>query len=74
MLMNMSLQVQEQELQIVLRAIQTLDVLIFFKKKFCLMSGRKFSLSDATSILTDDLSGLKKIHIQTCGNHEFSEN
>ena len=33
MLMNMSLQVQEQELQIVLRAIQTLDVLIFFQEK-----------------------------------------
>ena len=33
-----------QELQIVLRVTQTLDVLIFFNKKFCLMSGLKFYL------------------------------
>ena len=53
--------IKVKELQIVLRAIQTLDVLIFFKKKFCVMSGEKFTLSDATSLLTDDLSWLKKI-------------
>ena len=31
---------------------QTLDVLIFFKEKFCLMSGLKFTLPDVTSFLT----------------------
>ena len=45
-----------KELQIVLRATQILDVLIFFKKKFCLMSGLKFTLSDATLLLPDSLS------------------
>ena len=54
-----------KELQIVLKARKILDVLIFFNKKFCLMSGLKFTLSDATSLLTDDLSGLKKNYIQT---------
>ena len=54
-----------KELQIVLRATQILDVLIFFKKKFCLMSGLKFTLPDATLLLPDDLSGLKKNYIQT---------
>ena len=51
-----------KELQIAfLRATQILDVLIFFfKKKFCLMSGLKFTLSDPTSLFPDDLSGLKK--------------
>ena len=39
-----------QELQIVLRATQTLDVFIFCK-----------ILSDVTSFLADTLSGLKKI-------------
>ena len=53
--------IKVKELQIVLRAIQTLDVLIFFKKKFCVMPGEKFTLSDATLLLTDDLSWLKKI-------------
>ena len=53
--------IKVKELQIVLRATQTLDVLIFFKKKFCLMSGLKVALSDATLLLPDDLSGLKKI-------------
>ena len=33
----------------------------FFKKKFCIMPGLKFALSDSTSPLPDDLSGLKKI-------------
>ena len=54
-----------KELQIVLKARKILDVLIFFNKKFCLMSGLKFTLSDATSLLPDDLSGLKKNYIQT---------
>ena len=45
----------------VLRTTQTLDVLIFFNKKFCLMSDLKFTLSDVTSFLPDNLSGLKKI-------------
>ena len=31
-----------------------------FKKKFCLMSGVKFTLSDITSFLRDNLSGLQK--------------
>ena len=67
MLMDMSLPnfdiYQGKELQINLRATQTLDVLIFFKKKFCLMSGLKFTLSNATSLLPDDLSGLNKNYI-----------
>ena len=50
-----------QKLQIVLRATQTLDVLIFFNKKLCLMSGLKFTLSDVTSFLPDNLSRLKKV-------------
>ena len=59
----------------VLRATQTLDVLINFKKKFCLMSGQKLTLSDATSLLPDDLSGLKKyIYSDLRQSHEFSEN
>ena len=42
------------------RATQTLDVLFLFQKKI-LMFGVKFTLSDVTSFLPDDLSGLKKI-------------
>ena len=67
MLMEMSLtkfdiyQCINQKLQIVLRATQTLDVLIFFNKKLCLMSGLKFTLSDVTSFLPDNLSRLKKV-------------
>ena len=61
--------VKVQELQIVLRATQTLDVLTFFKKKFCLMSGLKFTLSDVKSFLQDNLSGLEKNHFQAWGNH-----
>ena len=46
----------------VLRATQALDVLIFFKKKrFCLISSLKFTLSNVTLFLWDNLSGLKKI-------------
>ena len=41
-----------------LRVTQTLDVLIFFKKTFCPMSGLKFTLSDVTSFLPYNLSGL----------------
>ena len=63
-----------KQLQIVLRATQILDVLFFFKKKFCLMSGLKFTLSDTTSLLSDDLSRLKKNYIQTRQSHKFSEN
>ena len=33
----------------------------FRKKKFCLMSGLKFNLSDVTSFIPDNLCGLKKI-------------
>ena len=46
-------------LRVVLRATETLDIMIFFKKKcFCLMSGLTFTLSDATSFLPDNLSEL----------------
>ena len=45
----------------VLRATITLDVLFFFKKKYCLMSGLKFTVSDVTSFLPGNLSGLQKI-------------
>ena len=38
------------------------------------MSGLKFTLSDTTSLLSDDLSRLKKNYIQTRQSHEFSEN
>ena len=48
-------------LQIVLRATQTLDVLIFFNKKFCLMSDLKFTLSEVTLFLPYNLPGLKDI-------------
>ena len=67
MLMEMSLtkfdiyQCINQKLQIVLRATQNLYVLIFFSKKLCLMSGLKFTLSDVTSFLPDNLSQLKKV-------------
>ena len=48
---------------IALRAAETLDVLLFSKKRFCMMSGQKFTLSDATSLLPNDLSGFKYIYI-----------
>ena len=35
------------------------DVLNFFKKKFCLMPGLKFTLPDVTSFLPDNLRGLE---------------
>ena len=60
MLMDMSL----PKLQIVLRDIQTLEVLIFFRKKFCLMSDLKFTLSGVTSFLPDNLSELKNIIVR----------
>ena len=43
-------------------------VCFFFyqKKKFCLMSGLKFTLSNETSFLPGNLSGLKKNYIQAC--------
>ena len=44
-----------------LKQTQTLDVLIFFKIKFSLMTDLKFTLSDVTSFLSDNLPGLKKI-------------
>ena len=47
----------------------------FFKKKFYLMSGLKFTLSDATSLLPDNLSGLqKKLYSDLRQSHEFSKN
>ena len=49
-----------QQLQIALRARRTLDVLIFFKKMFCLIAGLKFTRSNVTSFLPDNIPGLKK--------------
>ena len=49
-------------LQIALRATQTTDVLISFRKIFYLMSDLKFTFSDVTSFLPDSLSGLKKLY------------
>ena len=49
-----------QQLQIVLRTTQTVNVL-FIPKKFFLLAGLKFALSDTTSFLPDNLSGLTKI-------------
>ena len=40
----------------------------FFKKFFCLMSGLKFTLSDVTSFLPDNLLVLQKNHIQVSLN------
>ena len=58
-----------------LRAKQTLDVLIFFKKRFCLMPSLKFTLSDVTTFRPDNLSGLKKIIFRSVqGRGDFSEN
>ena len=42
-----------------------LDALTFFKKKFCLLSGLKFTMPDVISFLPDSLSELKK-YIQAC--------
>ena len=67
MLMDMSLPkfdiylAIKQKFQILLRAIQTLDFLTFFNKKFYLMSGLKSTLSDVTTFLPDNLPGLKNI-------------
>ena len=36
----------------------------FLKKRFCLMSDLKITLSNVTSFLPDSLSGLKKYYIQ----------
>ena len=51
--------IEEEQVQIALRATQTLDALIFFKN-FCLISGLKFALSDVRSFLPDNESALKK--------------
>ena len=59
--------IKVKELQIVLRATETLDVLIFFKEKFCLMSSLKFTLSDVTSFLPDNLSEPTKIILRPEG-------
>lgn len=57
--------IKEQELQIVLRATHTLDLLNFFPKRtFCLMPCLKLNLSSATSFLADNLSRVKKSYIQ----------
>ena len=67
--MDMSLSlifIKEQELQIISKATQT-HVLIFFKKKFCLISGLKFTLPDVTSFLPDNLSELSKIIFRSEG-------
>ena len=41
------------------RVTQIFDVLIIFEKKFCLMYSLKFTFSDVTSFLLENLSGLK---------------
>ena len=67
MLMDMSLPKFDiylgikQKFQILSRAIQTLDFLTFFNTKFYVMSGLKSTLSDVTTFLPDNLSGLKNI-------------
>ena len=38
----------------------------FFQKKVCLKSSLKFTLFDVTSVLPDNLSGIKKNYFQTC--------
>ena len=50
--------IKVKQLQIVLRATQTLDIDFFSKKKFCLMSGLIFTLSNVKSFLPDNPSGL----------------
>ena len=52
--------IEVQQVQIALRATQTLDALIFLKN-ICLISGLKFALSDVRSFLPDNQSALKKI-------------
>ena len=42
------------------KSYKAVDVLIFFKKKFCLMSGLKFTFSNETLFLPDNLSELKQ--------------
>ena len=59
-----------QELQIVWRATQILDVFIFYNKKFFLISGLTFALSEVTSFLLYNLSG----HSGLMQSHEFSGN
>ena len=66
--------IKVKELHIVLRVTQTLDVLIFFKKKFCLKSGLKFTLSDAASLIVDDLPGLQKVYSVLGRLDQFSKN
>ena len=48
----------------------------FFQEKVFLMFGLKFTLSDVTSFLPDNLPGLKKNYAQAWGNqsHKFSGN
>ena len=46
----------------------------FFKKKTCLISSLKFTLSDVTLFLPDNLSGIKKIYIQACIDYRLPKN
>ena len=45
-----------QSFPIVLRLTEALDVLIFFKKRFCLMSVLKFTFHEVASLLGDNLA------------------
>ena len=54
--------IKVQELQIVLKITQTYVLIFFFKKKFCLISGLKFTVSDITSFLPENLSELSKLY------------
>ena len=62
--------IEVEQVQIALRATQTLDALIFFFN-FCLISGLKFALSDVRSFLPDNQSALKKECIQACVEFPF---
>ena len=59
--------IKVQELKIVLSAIQTLDVLIFFTKMFWLISGLQLTPSDVRSFLPDNL-----LYLGLRQSHEFS--
>ena len=59
--------IKVQELQIILKITQTYVLIFFFKKKFCLISSLKFTVSDVTSFLPENLSELSKIIFRSEG-------
>ena len=56
MLMDMCLRKFDIQLQFVIIAAQSFDVMIFFFFKFCLMSSLTFTLPDVTSFLRNNTS------------------